>query len=244
MKEFRLTKPQCTHISFLRYRIIDANTRTSPEESLKSSLAVFELMEKSFRAGNLEPNERVYTSFIRALTKGKAASMYKKADLLLQRMQKLYTSGHEGLKPTIFTYNAVLFACSESINVEGVLASDAFKTAVRIFAELRSGDEKPDHVTYGNIIRCARLLPDGEKKIKFVKATFRLCCEQGYVNTFVLRDVQETVPEDEWRVLLGCPTGPADVEKIPLDWSYMIGKTRNKRGGHTKEETGSRSRRR
>jgi hypothetical protein len=210
-------------------------------------------MEKSFRVGDVEPNERVYTTFIRALTKGKAAVMYKKAYILLQRMQKLYEGGHRSLKPTIFTYNAVLFSCSESNDLEGASASDAFNTAVRIFAELRSSEEKADHVTYGNMLRCAKLLPDGEKKSKYVSATFRLCCEQGYVNDFVVRDMQEAVPENEWRDMLGCPTGPADAEHLPADWSCMINTGGNKgghkmntggnKGGHRKGGSGSRGRR-
>eukprot|EP00980_Cylindrotheca_fusiformis_P007544 scaffold1561_cov129-Cylindrotheca_fusiformis.AAC.36 len=219
--------------SFCFDRIIDANTRIAPEASLKSSLEVFEMMEKLFRAGDVEPDERVYTSFIRALTKGKADGMYKKAAILLQRMQKLHLSGHGSLKPTIFTYNAVLYACSESIHLEGVSASDAFKTAVRVFSELRGSDEKPDHVTYGNMIRCSRLLPDGDKKEKFTSATFRLCCEQGYVNSYVVRDLQETVSETVWRDLLGCPTGPANTEDLPANWSYMVGNS-GKKGAHRK----------
>jgi hypothetical protein len=180
-------------------------------------------MEKSFRSGDVEPDERVYTSFIRAITKGRASNMHKKADILLQRMKKLSEAGNKSLTPTVFTYNAVLFACSESIDIKDSSLDDVFKTAVRIFTELRkSPGIQADHVTYGNMLRAARLLPDGEQKDKFVSATFRLCAEQGYVNNFVIRDLQETVQESQWRELLGCPSGPVDKESLPSDWSYMI----------------------
>lgn len=192
-------------------------------ENLKSSLEIFELMEKSFRAGDVEPNERVYTSFIRALTKGKTSAMHKKAEILLQRMKKLNEAGNRNLKPTVFTYNAVLFACSESIGLKDSSSSDVFKTAVRIFTELKNSNElNADHVTYGNMIRCGRLLPDGEQKDKFVSATFHLAAEQGYLNNFVIRDLQETVAESLWRELLNLPSGPAEMEYLNPDWSYMI----------------------
>ena len=208
--------------SFCFDRIIEANTRIAPEKNLKESLGIFELMEKCRQAGTVQPDERVYTSFIRALTKGRPIGLHKKADVLLQRMKKLSEQGSRTLKPSIFTYNAVIFACAESLYLEDDSSEDAFKTAVKVFNELRNSKERPDHVTYGNMIRCSRLLPDGEQKNKFVSATFRLCCEKGYVNSFVVRDLQECVSEDLWRELLGCRSGPVELDFLPSDWSYMI----------------------
>lgn len=187
-------------------------------------------MEKAFQAGELEPNERVYTTFIRALTKGKAPLMYKKADILLQRMKKLYSSGIRSLEPTIFTYNAVLFACSESGSVDGSSKSDAFKQALKTFAEIKNDNMRPDQVTFGNMISCSRLLPNGEKKTKFVETMFRLCCDAGYVNNFVLKDLEASVSEDEWCAMLNCPPGSVEFENLPYEWWRMIdaGKNRGK----------------
>lgn len=221
--------------SFCFDRVIDANTREAPESNLQSSLEVFELMEKCRREGTLEPDERVYTSFIRALTKGRAKGLHKKAEVLFQRMKSLYDAGNRSIQPTIYTYNAVLFACAESLTLNDGSSSDAFKTAVKIFSELRKSRDKPDHVTYGNMLRCSGLLPDGEQKDKFVSATFRLCCETGYVNSFVVRDLQESVSEELWRNLLGCRDGPVDMERLPSDWSYMI----NTRGGSRNHKEGN-----
>lgn len=185
-------------------------------------------MEKAFQAGDLEPSEQVYTTFIRALTKGKAPAMYKKADILLQRMKKLHDSGVRTLEPTIFTYNAVLFACSEALNVEGESRSDAFKQAVKTFSEVKNSRIRPDHVTFGNMIRCARLLPEGEKRTKFTETMFRLCCDAGCVNNFVLRDLEESVSEDEWRGLLNCPPGSIELEDLPYDWWRTIDAANNR----------------
>lgn len=179
-------------------------------------------MEKAFQAGKVEPNEILYTTFIRALTKGKVSAMYKKADILLQRMKKLYASGVTSLEPTIFTYNAVLFACSESGTIEGSSKSDAFKKAVKIFTEIKNSALMPDQVTFGNMIGCSRLLPDGEKKTKFVETMFRLCCDAGYVNNFVLRDLEQSVSEEEWRALVNCPPGSIEFESLPYEWWRMI----------------------
>lgn len=197
---------------------------------MKSSQEVFQLLEKAFQAGEVEPNERIYTTFIRALTKGKAPAMYRKADILLQRMKKLHNSGVKSLEPTIFTYNAVLFACSESGTVEGSSKSDAFRQALKTFQEIANSNLRPDHVTFGNMIGCSRLLPDGEKKNKFVETMFRLCCDAGCVNNFVLRDLEASTSEDEWRALLDCPPGSIEYDALPYEWWRMIdaGNTRGK----------------
>ena len=154
--------------------------------------------------------------------------MYRKADILLQRMKKLYSSGVRSLEPTIFTYNAVLFACSETLGVEGASKSDAFKQAVKSFSEVKNSRLRPDHVTFGNMIRCSRLLPEGEKKTKFVETMFRLCCDAGCVNNFVLRDLEETVSEEEWQNMLNCAPGSIEFEDLPYKWWRTIDAANNR----------------
>jgi hypothetical protein len=216
-------------------RIIDANTRINGEDSLKSSLEVFEVMEKCRRSGDIEPNERIYASFISALTKGRAQGLHKKASILLQRMRNLHETGNKAIRPTVFTYNLVLNACAESRHVEDTPLAEAFKTAVSAFTELRSDSkERPDHLTYGRFLRCALLLPEGEKRGKFLSATFKLCCEQGYVNTLVIREFQNLASEEIWRSLLRCPEGEVDIRFLPADWSIMVERGNEKgksRGG-------------
>lgn len=218
----------------LTFRIIDANTRIAGEDGLKTSLEIFELVEKCRRSGDLQPNERVYTTFIRALTKGRAQGLDKKASMLLQRMHQLHKAGNEDIKPTVFTYNAVLNACAMCLDVEDTPRGEAFKTAVKVFTELRNGEERQDHVTFGNMLRCAKLLPEGGPRDKFVSATFRLCCEQGFVNTFTVRDLQLIVPEELWRSLLDCPTGEVDFERLPREWSSVT----NEKGGNQRGDRG------
>jgi pentatricopeptide repeat protein len=214
-------------------RLIEGYSNIGTQDALKGALNVFELMEKCRRKGDIKPNERVYTSFIRALTRCKAPEMHKKAETLLKRMHSLYEGGNNvSIKPTVFTYNAVLNACGESRHVEGTSHDQAFKTAVRVFNELRAGGEGFDHVTFGNMLRCANLLPEGTQRDKYVSATFSLCCQQGFVNSFVLRDLQQVVAEGVWRPLLDLPRGEPDLDHLPSSWSSRIPKVKsNARGG-------------
>jgi hypothetical protein len=205
--------------SFSFDKIIEANTQLDDEEAIQRTYKVFELMEECHKKGDVKPNERVYTSFIRALTKARVKDLPKRASLLLKRMQELFTTGNKGIKPTTFTYNAVLNACAETPSTEDGQPIEAFKVAVSVFNDLRSNREQPDHVTFGNMLRCAALLPNGEQREKVIQTTFEACCEKGFVNAFVLRDLQYAAPESLWRSLLQCSEGEADLLDIPSEWT-------------------------
>jgi hypothetical protein len=190
---------------------------------------VFKIYELRREEGAIEPHERVYTSFIRALVKGRVPGLDKKADLVLKRMQKLYENGHNDAKPSTITYNVCLNACAETQHLEGTNQAEAFQTSVRLFTELRKEND-PDHVTFGNLLRCANLLPSTEKKDKFVQATFQLCCEKGLLNKLVLRDLKKAASGDVWSSLTNLP---ADIdvqeennieERLPIEWSRNLPK--------------------
>lgn len=149
-------------------RIIDAYTKLGKEaDCAKRAQDIFQLMEGRRQAGTFSPNERIYTSFIRALTKGRASGLHKKAELLLRRMRALYDDGNRDIEPTIFAYNAVLNACAESLYIEGTDLVEAFQTSVKVFTDLRK-EANPDHVTFGNLVRCSNLLSPSDQKDKFL----------------------------------------------------------------------------
>jgi hypothetical protein len=214
-----------TLLSFLILQIIECNTNVADEGSMSRTYKLFELMEKYRQTGNFKPNERVYTSFIRAMTKAKVSNLPYKANVILKRMQAFYDDGNYEIKPTVFTYNAILYACAESPLCDNSDPREAFKLAVTIFNELRNArGGEPDHVSYGNMLRCANLLPEGGQKDAFISTTFQLCCDKGFVNSYVLRDLQFVSSEDLWRSLLQRPEGEADIERLPSQWSRTLGR--------------------
>ena len=217
--------------SFCFDKIIEADTRRLPEDpnAMKRIQQVFEVLEKCRKSDEVKPNERVYTSFIRALTRAKEKNLAKKSYAILQRMNTLYEEGNRGIKPTVFTYNAVLNACAETLSTEDPKPMEAFKIALQIFNDLRSQREGLDHVSFGNMLKCANLLPEGPQKDKFIATTFKLCCDRGLVNTFVVRDLQGSATEDMWRELLGCPQGEVDVDRLPREWSATVSAKQNKK---------------
>lgn len=214
--------------SFCFDRVIEANTQLNLEGSFARSEKVFDLLEECRIKGLVKPNERVYTSYIRALIKARVPNMAEKAYSLLKRMKDLARKGdNQGIQPEVFTYNAVLMACAETSQEVDSNSMNAFKIAIKVFNELRSqpanGGSGPDHVSFGNMLRCSKLLTDEAQRISLINSTFQLCCQQGYVNVFVLRDLQLSAPEDVWRQMLQCPPGmEVDLERFPASWSRNV----------------------
>ena len=230
-------KPDC----FCYDRVLEANTQliSSDEDEdnsvmVERAYAIFSLMEKERQAGNIKPNERVYTSFIRALTKAKIPNLAYKARLLLQRMRELSKTDHNpALRPTVFTYNAVLMSAA----TEGVPA--AFTTALQTFNELRKDSTAElDHVSIGNMLRCAKLLVDDDedsKRVALIESTFGLGCRMGLINPFVVRDLRMVASRDLQAKLLGAEYGEDEedatiVDELPSQWTYKaMAKYKNKR---------------
>mmetsp|Transcript_10007 Transcript_10007/g.24323 ORF Transcript_10007/g.24323 Transcript_10007/m.24323 type:complete len:477 (+) Transcript_10007:3-1433(+) len=200
-------------------RIIDAHLRLGKEDLAKKSQEIFQLLEKRRKAGAIRPTERVFTAFIRALTKGKVEGLHKKADLVLQRMHSLAGEGYPDLQPTIFTYNAVLNACAETVNIKATPLEESFQTSIRIFTQLRE-EMDPDHVTFANMLHCANLLASAsnkQKKDKFVAATFKLSCKTGNVNNYLLRDLSKVASKDVWKELTGVSVASEQDVEIDID---------------------------
>jgi len=181
-------------------KIIDTHARLGEEDCGQKTQELFQLLEKRRQLGMVSVKERVYTCILRALTKAKVPGLHKKAYLVMQRMRSLAEEGNPNVEPNIFTYNAVLNACAECVNIEGIPHQEAFQTTVRVVTELREM-ATPDHVTYGNMIKCSNLLSadsQQQTKDKFITTTFKLCCESGNVNNYFIRDLSRAASTDLW----------------------------------------------
>ena len=195
--------PDC----FCYDRVLEATTqemsRAEEEDCIDQALvdraySVFSLMEAQRQSGHVKPNERVYTSFIRSLTKARVPNLAYKARLLLQRMRDLSSTENVGIRPTTFTYNAVLLAAATDDS------SSALSVALQTFNELRKDTKvELDHVSIGNMLRCANLLEEPTKRAALIKSTFSLGCQHGLVNAFVLRDLRLVATPEQQTELLG-----------------------------------------
>jgi Pentatricopeptide repeat domain len=219
--------------SFCFDKVIEAYT-AEEGNTFNEVKEVLKLMEKSNQENELKPNERIYTSFIRAMTKDNIPNLASESYDLLKKMKDL-SLVNKGVKPTVFTFNSVLKACATVIKEDPSENVKALKIALSVFNELRAPDtkEEPDHVTYGNMLQCSALLPQGNQREALITSTFQMCCRNGFVNSFVIRDLKTTATEELWRDLCHCPVGDVDVEKLPQEWvkrSKVLVKNKDQEG--------------
>jgi hypothetical protein len=217
--------------SFCFEKVIESNTQVNDSGSMKRSYAVFQLLEKCrLQNEGMIPSERAYTAFIRAMIKGKVPNLARKSNSILERMDEIYQQGNRGMLPTVFTFNAVLLACSESASVSQDVneKKEALKLAVTIFNDLRSATRNGcelDHVSFGNMLRCSNLLPDdSEHRDELITSVFQSCCERGYTNQFILRDLYGVASEELRQKLLGMTISLEEVsmDMLPQAWQRNV----------------------
>jgi hypothetical protein len=221
-------------------KIFDSNTQLNDSNSMKRSYATFQLLEECrLERPDFIPSERAYTAFIRAMTKAHIPNLAEKANTILHKMNDLYRDGNKFLKPTVFTYNAVLLACAESASLlnEVEMKQKTLLTAVTILNNLRLGTDgcELDSVSCGNVLRCSNLLPaDSAQKDAFITSIFQLCCERSLVNYFVIRDLYLVASDDLKQQLLGTnvPLDDLVMEELPASWQRNAYKKPNKKSEH------------
>jgi hypothetical protein len=219
-------------------KIIDMNTYINDANSMARSVSLFDRMEACRLAGRVQPTERVYTTFIKAMVKARAPQLLRKVTALVRRMHELYESNNaDSMRPTIFTYNAVLAACAaigEYDDDENDKDRDeALALAVRTLHTIRSEYiETMDSTTLSRLLQCAVLLrrpDDGNKRTQWLASTFRLACEHGLVNTVVLADFQQLAPIELWRkTFRGIVDDEVVVDEsiLPPAWTQNVRRSR------------------
>lgn len=182
-------------------KVIDSYNRALEVQDIKKVYGIFELMESCQKQGMLQANERLYTSLIRAITNENKPGVAKRAQTIVKRMIQLYDNGNKSVLPSIFTYNAVMKACAKSALLDDAEKASSFSIAIATFNKIRGSDGGPDHVTYSNLMKCSQLLPEGEKRNNFIKATFSQCSKNEMVNVHFLDIVEESAPKELFRML-------------------------------------------
>ena len=132
--------------------IIDSHAELGGRDCAKRTQEVLKILESCQETEALNPDERVYTSLIRVLTKGKVPDLHKKAELIPKKMQLLGRGENPAVEPTLFTYCCFECMCISAkctyINNDTNL-QEVFQTSVWVFTKLRE-DMEPDPITFGN----------------------------------------------------------------------------------------------
>lgn len=211
-------------------KVIDCWSQSDDGNVLAKATCIFSLAENLIESGELSPTERLFTSFIRVIAKSDVKEKASKAQAILYRMMELDKQETiNDIKPSIFSYNAVLFACCNTVALpDHPEAKKAFEIAIITFNELRNAGMTPDHITYGSLLKAASLLQEGDKRDKTIIATFKKCIQDGYLNDFVLGELKLAASPKMLTKLIG--TSDVEIGEFPYEWCRNGVKKRKQNG--------------
>ncbi|GFH56503.1 hypothetical protein CTEN210_12979 [Chaetoceros tenuissimus] len=197
-----------------------ANARTSCTDKAE---ALLYRLEQSKNKSTIQPDVISYTSVISAYARSDAADKATKAQEISKQMITLYREQKvEAVKPSIYTFNAVLNACAYTFDqdekIRALVVVVETLVAIQEFA-------KSDHTTYGTLLKAfVNLIPANDKRRRrVVKAVFKVCCTEGMVGNMVLRQLRFAAPADLYEELLGRSIDDeVKLSSLPSKWSRNV----------------------
>lgn len=171
---------------------------------------------------------------IKAWGRSRAPDNVERAESILIDLEKRRQMGRADIRPDVTTFSSVINCCAYySGDVEG--RKRAFDVALRTFRKLHDGKngEVPNHISYGTLFKAiSRLTPaDSSTREMMVAKYFKLCCQEGQVDSFVISQVRAASNFGLYRKLILEPTGlnekdENDIEKInkntPPEWGKNV----------------------
>jgi pentatricopeptide repeat protein len=177
-------------------------------------------LERGYASGNneMKPDTRSYglalNAWSRSSTYGKAA----RALAVLRRMQEQHRNGNKSVEPNEHAFALVINSCAFSTGSSDE-QQEAFGIAVAAFDEMLESDEiQPSSLAYGWFIQaCGRLnKADDSLRQEHLAKAFKLCCENGLVNDFVMIRFRAAATEDFYKKALDPVLSELPVSKEPF----------------------------
>ena len=169
------------------------------------------------------PDVISFASVLDAWAKSKEPHKGAKSQDLLNRLIAMFNATkNDTLRPTAYTYNAVLNACAFSaMGTTMDEKREALQIAVQTFSSMRNSETPLDTVTYGNMLKClANLMPEGDIRSNMALQVFDKCINDGLVGTLVWNEIRRAVPAKQLAKTykLNGPIGIIQVRDLPRQW--------------------------
>ena len=111
--------------------------------------------------------------------------------------------------PDAVSFNTVL-NCAVNARCNGTEQKlEALNVAIETFEELKMcQNAKPDHVSYGTMIQCYRVLMEpSEERTAAIRENFELCKAEGFVGELAIRELQASLTPKDFSEALGDAAG-------------------------------------
>lgn len=177
-------------------------------------------------SSQVKPSIRTYTAAIGAWTHSRDPSKAQRALRILKKVSDMYKeTGQKSIKPTLYTYNAVIDACARC-NGTPEQQTAALKIAFAVNKAILAAHLQPNHVTYKTLLNAAgKLVPPGDQRNEIITAVFSKCRNNGMVDALLLRAVEQTIDRTTFYDIMGdvCDrNGYVIPENIPNDWKRNV----------------------
>jgi pentatricopeptide repeat protein len=214
---------------------IKAMRNGSQEEAVRAEQLLLRLEERAADNDNDDfyPDSYSYTAVISAYGRSGAPDKALSAWQVLQRMISSYENGNRHAYPSIHAFNAALNACAflcDSSSKER--KRDTFSMALDILQLLKEYT-KPDHTTYGTMLRaCSSLLPaqgswqgdDRNQRDTAVATLFDRACQEGQVGRLVMTQLRFAASHELYKSLMQGReiSDKVFVQDLPREWSCNV----------------------
>ena len=183
------------------------------ERILKMAEKDSKLLKENFKLDNV-----LYNLVIDAHAKTSSSKAHVRARAVLDRLIDQHNNGSKKCRPDVYSFSSVLSSCA---NLSGSKREreQAFETARQTFDEMIRFGVKPNHVSYGIMLKaCARLLPMGKERRKYVREYFKAACNDGCVGRMVLDRLREGSSRVQYEALL---KGNRE-SNLPAEWTARV----------------------
>jgi hypothetical protein len=201
--------------------VIDAWSKSGHKNAYDHALKMFQQMQ-SMRKG-AEPNTFAYNSLMNALAISSVPDKATKAFNMLLEMDKMAKEGNIDVVPSMQTYGVVVKACARTYGNKEAKRR-ALRVALEAFDKFRRDPNfSTNPMIYDSLFITIALSSRGGEYAKLVTQVFKLCCEDGALNDFILRHLRKNTPRDVYYNLIGAraSSGGRDVSvaDLPAEWS-------------------------
>eukprot|EP00550_Attheya_septentrionalis_P011218 CAMPEP_0198305456 /NCGR_PEP_ID=MMETSP1449-20131203/57911_1 /TAXON_ID=420275 /ORGANISM="Attheya septentrionalis, Strain CCMP2084" /LENGTH=547 /DNA_ID=CAMNT_0044007989 /DNA_START=180 /DNA_END=1823 /DNA_ORIENTATION=+ len=201
----------------------ESGTQQKAEDLLNKMDGISELPGRL----NCRPNNRVVNTVLYGWALSDASNKAVKASALLDRLRDMHLAGYKNSRPQLFSHNWVIYAAASSQSSSDEERKAIFDIARDAFQSISEYNLDPNESTYSFYLQaCMALLPEGHDRETIISDIFSKCCENGYVTSTVLLQLQKSVPEflRTLATQLKRDSVQSLLDEIPMEWTRKLAK--------------------
>ncbi len=200
--------------------VVSAWCKSQHEDCGRRAERILKMAEKEMKQldDEFQLDNVIYNLVIDAHAKTSSNKAHVRARAVLDRLIEQYDNGSQKCRPDVYSFSSVLSSCA---NLSGSKKEreQAFEIAQTTFDEMIRFGVKPNHVSYGIMLKaCARLIPVGKERRKYVRDYFRAACQDGCVGRMVLDRLREASSNVQYKALLK----GNNESSLPVEWTSRV----------------------